>query len=166
MAQDIFLKLSKIEGEAKDKTFKDQIDVVAWSWGASQSATMHQGGGGGGGKVSCGDIMVQKFVDKSTPILMQHCFSGKHIPEGELIIRKAGGTAVEYLRISMKEVIVASCNINGMGEMDRVTEDLTLNFAKVSVKYVEQKQDGGEGAKPSFGFDMAENLEHAAFKMG
>lgn len=165
MAQDMFLKLSKINGESKDKDYKDQIDVISWTWGAQQSATMHQGGGGGGGKVSCGDIIVQKFVDKSTPILMQHCFTGTHIPEGELIIRKAGGKAVEYLKIAMKEIIVASTNVSGMGEMDRITEDLALNFSVVSVKYVEQTQDGGEGAKPSFGYDMSENIEHAAFDM-
>ena len=48
MAQDMFLKLTDIEAESKDKVYGKNIDVLAWSWGCSQSATMHMGGGGGG----------------------------------------------------------------------------------------------------------------------
>lgn len=159
MAQDVFLKLDGIKGESKDKKYKDEIDVLAWSWGASQSATMHMGGGGGGGKVSVQDLSITKYIDKSSTVLMQHCFSGKHIATGELIVRKAGGTAVEYLRILMKEVIISSCSTGGSGGEDRLTENVSLNFGEVAVKYIEQKPDGGEGAKPEFAYSMSENTE-------
>ena len=36
MAVDMFLKVTKIDGESKDDTHKDEIDVLAWSWGLSQ----------------------------------------------------------------------------------------------------------------------------------
>ena len=165
MAQDMFLKLTNITGEAKDKTHKDEIDVLAWSWGASQSATMHMGGGGGGGKVAVQDLSVTKYVDKSSAILMQHTFQGKHIAEGRLIVRKAGGTALEYLTITMKDLLISSVSTGGSGGEDRLTENISINFGKVSVHYIEQKNDGGEGAKPNFGYDMSENTDHAAFKM-
>jgi type VI secretion system secreted protein Hcp len=44
MAVDFFLKLDGIPGESKDKAHKGEIDVLAWSWGMSQSGTMHMGG--------------------------------------------------------------------------------------------------------------------------
>ena len=94
MAQDMFLKLTDIEAESKDKVYGKNIDILAWSWGASQSATMHVGGGGGGGKVSMQDVSCTKYIDKSTPILFKHCCTGVHIPKGELIVRKAGGKPV------------------------------------------------------------------------
>ncbi|RZI61235.1 MAG: type VI secretion system tube protein Hcp, partial [Zymomonas sp.] len=32
MAVDMFLKLTNIEGESRDKTHGKEIDVLAWSW--------------------------------------------------------------------------------------------------------------------------------------
>src|SRR4051794_28860352 len=65
MAVDIFLQLDGIKGEAQDDKYKDEIDVLAWSWGASQSGTTHGGSGSGGGKVSVQDLSITKYIDKS-----------------------------------------------------------------------------------------------------
>ena len=44
MAVDMFLKIAGIKGESADgSTHKDEIDVLAWSWGMSQSGTAHLG---------------------------------------------------------------------------------------------------------------------------
>jgi type VI secretion system secreted protein Hcp len=37
MAVDSFLELGDIKGESRDSEFSGLIDVLAWSWGASQS---------------------------------------------------------------------------------------------------------------------------------
>jgi len=166
MAQDMFLKLTDIEAESKDKVYGKNIDVLAWSWGCSQSATMHMGGGGGGGKVSMQDVSCTKFIDKATPILFKHCCTGVHIPKGELIVRKAGGKQMDYFKINMEEIIISSYSTGGSGGEDRLTENFTMNFSKVSIKYVEQTQTGAEGDKPDYAYDMSENVETSAFEMG
>ena len=38
-AVDYFLQIEGIDGESTDKDHKDEIDVLAWSWGMSQSDT-------------------------------------------------------------------------------------------------------------------------------
>ena len=43
------------------------------------------------------------------------------------------------------------------GTINRLTENLTLNFAKVKVEYKEQTATGGLGATPSMGWDIAAN---------
>src|SRR5258707_2678274 len=106
MAVDMFLKIDDIKGESKDSKHKDEVDVLAWSWGMSQSGTTHTGGGGGAGKVSVQDISVIKYVDKSSPVLQLACCNGKHFKEALLTVRKAGETPLEYLKITMKEVII------------------------------------------------------------
>ncbi len=73
MAVDIFLKLDGIKGESQDNKYKDEIDVLAWSWGAAQSGTTHGGSGSGSGKVSVQDLSITKYIDKSSPTLFQHC---------------------------------------------------------------------------------------------
>jgi type VI secretion system secreted protein Hcp len=45
MAVDMFLELEGIKGEAQDGKHKDKIDVLAWSWGMSQSGSTHAGSG-------------------------------------------------------------------------------------------------------------------------
>jgi type VI secretion system secreted protein Hcp len=43
------------------------------------------------------------------------------------------------------------------GDEDRLTENFTLNFAKVSVDYTPQKADGSADTAIPFGWDIAAN---------
>ena len=38
-------------------------------------------------------------------------------------------------------------------------QNVTINFAKVKVNYVEQTTTGGAGAKPQMGWNIAENVK-------
>jgi type VI secretion system secreted protein Hcp len=143
MAVDSFLELGDIKGESRDSEFADLIDVLAWSFGMSQSGTMHLGSGGGGGKAHVNDLSITKWVDKASPNLMQACCAGSHFPTATLTCRKAGGDApVPYVKMEMEEVLVTSIATGGSGGEDRFTENVTLNFAKFKVTYTPQKADG------------------------
>ena len=157
MAVDIFIKIGDIKGEAKDAVHKGEIDVLAWSWGMSQSASGHVGGGLGTGKVNVQDLSLTKYIDLSSPDLMLACCNGKHYPEAKLTVRKAGENPLEYLVIKMTDVIVSSVSTGGSGGNDRLTENVSLNFAKVNVDYVEQLPGGGKGGTPKMGWDIEAN---------
>lgn len=149
MAVDMFLCLDgTIEGESKDHKYEGCIDVLAWSWGMSQSGSFHVGGGGGAGKVNVQDLSLTKYIDAASCNLMQFCADGTHFEAGKLIVRKAGKEALEYLVIKMKDILVTSVSTGGSGGEDRLTENVTLNFAQVNVEYQTQKEDGtGEPCK-------------------
>lgn len=157
MAVDQFLKLDGIDGESQDSKHKNTIDVLAWSWGMSQSGTTHMGAGGGAGKVNVNDISVTKYIDKSSPALMIHTSNGKHIPKALLTVRKAGEKPLEYLKIEMEDIMITSVSTGGSGGEDRLTENITLNFSKVKVMYTEQAKDGSKGASPEYSWDIAAN---------
>ena len=97
MAIDMFIKIGDVEGEAADDKHGKEIDVLAWSWGMSQSGTTHMGGGGGSGKVAVQDMSITKYVDSATNALMKACCDGTHYPEAMLTVRKAGKEALEYI---------------------------------------------------------------------
>ncbi|MDJ0943322.1 MAG: type VI secretion system tube protein Hcp [Kiloniellales bacterium] len=163
MAHDMFLKLDGVKGESKDHQYKDQIDILSWSWGMSQSGSMHAGGGGGSGKVDVQDIHITKYVDTSSPNLMAYCCSGKHFPQALLTVRKAGGDApVEYVKIKIEEVLVTSVSTGGSGSDDRIIENVTLGFAKVVHEYTPQAADGSAGASIPSGWDVAANKTYDA----
>ena len=165
MAVDIFLKLSNnIKGESQDDTHRDEIDVLAWNWGLTQSGTTHIGSGGGGGKVNVQDIVLTKYVDLATNDLIKRATSGEHIENGELVVRKSGGASpVEYFRINMENIMITSYNTGGAKDgLDRIQETLTLNFRKFEVVYTLQEDSGAPGAETMSGWDIAENKEWSA----
>lgn len=159
MAVDMFLKIDDVKGESRDSKHKDEVDILAWSWGMSQSGTTHAGPGGGAGKVSVQDLSLTKYVDKSSPVLMMATCNGKHYKEALLTVRKAGETPLEYLKITMKEVIVSAVSTGGSGGEDRLTENVTLNFAEFKVEYKPQKADGTGDAAVEAAFHIAENAK-------
>lgn len=158
MAVDMFLKLDKINGEAQDDTHADEIDVLAWSWGASQSGSVHVGGGGGSGKAAFQDISITKYVDASSVTLMQYLTKGTHIDTGTLTVRKAGDKPLEYIILDMEDIIVTSCSTGGSGGEDRLTENVSLNFRVFKTQYKQQAQDGSEKKGFDFKFDIAKNI--------
>lgn len=159
MAVDQFLKIGDIEGESLDDAHADEIDVLAWSWGMSQSGTTHMGGGGGAGKVAVQDLSITKYVDKASPNLMRACCNGKHYEEALLTVRKAGENPVEYIKLKLNEVIITSVSTGGSGGEDRLTENITLNFAKFETIYTAQGPDGAAGAENNLVFNIATNKE-------
>jgi len=159
MAVDMFLDIEgEIQGESQDSVHKGEIDVLAWSWGLSQSGSFHAGGGGGAGKASFQDISITKWIDKSSPILMLYCSNGDHFKKAKLTVRKAGKKPLEYLTIDMKNVLVTSVSTGGSGGEDRLTENVSLNFAQCAVKYKAQKPDGSGEAAKEFKWDIAKNV--------
>ncbi len=160
MALDMFLELKgEINGESKDKEHAGTIDVLAWSWGMSQSGSFHVGGGGGSGKANFQDISITKYIDSASPILMVYVANGDHFEKARLIVRKAGKKPLEYMIIEMEKVMITSLSTSGSGGEDRLTENISLNFAKVNVKYKEQKDDGSGGPDIIFKWDIAANTD-------
>jgi type VI secretion system secreted protein Hcp len=157
MAVDMFFKIDGIKGESADGKHKEEIDVLSWSWGLSQSGTAHMGGGGGSGKVNVNDLSFTKYIDKGSPDLYLFCCQGKHLKDAKLTVRKAGGNPLEYLVITLEDVIISSITPGGSGGEDRLMEQVSLNFGKVKVDYVEQTNTGGAGATPKMGWDIQKN---------
>jgi len=54
-------------------------------------------------------------------------------------------------------VWVTSYQTGGGGGQERLTENLSLNFAKVKVEYTTQSDKGGKGTPQAFSWNIAEN---------
>ena len=158
MAVSIFARIGTIQGESQDAEHKDEIEVLSWSWGMSQSSTMAHGGAGGTGKASFQDFTFTHHVDKASPLLMTACATGEHIKEATITVRKAGKDEQEYLVIAMTNVLVTSVSTSG-SEGDTAMEAVALAFARVDLVYTPQKSDGSLDAGIHFTYDMRANRE-------
>ena len=155
MAIDSFLKLGDLKGESQVKGFEAQIQLLAWSWGLSQSGTTHVGSGGGAGKVNVQDLSFTHHVDSASPSLILACCKGTHYPEATLTMRKAGGDPLPYLTIKLTDLIVSSVSGGSSGGEDQQTESVSLNFAAFEYSY--QPQDN-KGAKKGGAIDVKYNI--------
>lgn len=160
MAQDMFIKINGIDGESKDSSHTNEIDVLNWGWRISQESTMHTGSGGGTGKAQVDDLEFEHYVDRATPNLFKYCVTGKHVPEAKLTVRKAGGNPLEYMKITMTDVVVTMVRPTGSSTDEiKVRERVGLSCAKVKVEYTVQNQQGGSGGAVTAGYDIQSNKE-------
>src|SRR5450830_1789185 len=98
-------------------------------------------------------------IDRSSPNLMKFCMTGKHIPEAKLVVRKSGGNPLEYLKITMTDVLITSVNPTGDSKSESIQEEVGLSFAKIKQEYTVQNQQGGSGGAVTAGFDIKLNKE-------
>ncbi len=158
MAQvDYFLKIEGIEGESTDDKHKDEIDVLSWSWGETNTGSHGGRGGGGAGKVSMQDYNFVMQCNKATPKLMLACAAGTHIPKAELACRKAGGEQEEYLKITFTDLLVSSYQTGGSTGDVVPVDQVSLNYSKIEFEYKPQDSKGGLGSAIKAGWDVKAN---------
>lgn len=157
MTHDTFLKLAGIDGESMDASYPKAIQVLTWDWSAGQPSAMHQGSGGGAGKCKVDDLAFEHYVDRASPNLLRYCLTGKPISRAELITRKAGGTPLEYLKITMEDVLITRVTLVGNTNMILPREEVRLAFARVRQEYTIQNASGGSAGTVSMGYDIKAN---------
>jgi type VI secretion system secreted protein Hcp len=135
-------KSGVIKGESQDQAHLKEIDVLSWSWGMQAKALL--GGGGASGKATVHELKVVKKIDAASTPLMAALRSNEMITKAVLTVRKAGKTALEYLKITIENGRVTSLTVEGgvpPGSAE-VFENVAFSFNKISVEYVPQGKDG------------------------
>ena len=148
MAGDLFIKIGDIKGESQADGHKDEIELMSWSWGATQSGSTQSITGSTAGKVNVHDLTFTKLVDLATPNLVSSVCGGTAYKEALLVCQKSAGAGkpkVPYLKIKIGNVLISSYSTGGSGGSDETTETISLNFGKVEVTYTQQTAEGTAG---------------------
>ena len=132
--------------------------TIAMLCAGSANAGGKKGSGSSAGKVTFNPFSITKHVDKATADLLYACASGKHLKKGTLYVRKAGEKPLEYLTVELEDIIVSHVSMGGSGSEDRLTENVTLNFATFHVKYAVQSKDGSKGAETEHKWHIHKNV--------
>ncbi|MEM5338519.1 Hcp family type VI secretion system effector [Paraburkholderia azotifigens] len=151
MSNDVFVKIEGITGESQDAMHPGEIQVADWTWKMSQQSSMMSGSGGGAAKATVEDLVFFHQIDRASPNLMSHCLTGKHVPKVVLTMRKAGGLPVDFLRITMRDVVVTGV------EMSASYERVRLSFASIRQEYLVQNAQGGSSGVVTGMFDIKQN---------
>jgi type VI secretion system secreted protein Hcp len=144
---DIFLsvkgaKSGVIKGESQDVAHSKEIDVVSWSWGMQAKPAL--GGGGATGKAIVHELKVVKRVDSASTPLMSALRTNEMITKAVLTQRKAGKSALEFLKVTIEQGRVTGLTIEA-GDKEgsaEIFEHLSFAFNKITVEYTPQGKDG------------------------
>jgi type VI secretion system secreted protein Hcp len=148
MAIDMFLKLSTVPGESQDEKHKEWIEVLSFSWGASQKSAGERSTGGAASaeRVSMQDFSIVKTLDKASPKLFLCCCKGEHIPEVKLELCRATGDKSKYMEYKMTDVLISSVRKGGTAQGGEALpmEEVGFNYGKIELTYTETDHKTGK----------------------
>ena len=155
----ICLKVEGIDGESLVDKHNHEIDLLTWNWGMTQAGFMSVGRGGAAAKTQVQDLVVTKYVDKASPKLMLACLRGNPIRKATIFVTKVGEIPLDYIVITMSDVMVTSVTPGGNQDIGLTTENVALNFAKVTFSYTPQKPDGTADDSVEFTWNIEKNQQ-------
>ncbi|NJM31943.1 MAG: type VI secretion system tube protein Hcp [Limnobacter sp.] len=121
----------------------------------SQNVSVQSGGMGCHGAGNLKELRVFKALDQASPTLRAQACIGMHYPTAVLVKRKAGQKPLEYFKLRMKDIVVASIDLTlGNGDSPD-TEILTLKFAEFLEEYTPQSATGAARPTVSAGYNAA-----------
>ncbi len=153
---DAFLKIETIKGESMDIRHRGEIEILSWSWGASNPTSLGTGGLSAD-KVSYSDLSITKYPDRSSPGLLQALATGQTITHLEMFVRAKGGIPTEFHRFFGDGGMVTGYSLDTDTENNRPRETITLRFALVGVRNIQILPDGTQTALPDFQWDVTQN---------
>lgn len=139
-AIDAYLKIERIEGESLDPDYVGYSEILSFSWEITRSGGLTQSKG----------LEILKSFDKASPKLAQACAGGTRLPRVTLVARRTEGERkVEFLKIVLTDVLVASCEVKfnqGETQLPGVPdgnpglttmpiEEVSLNFSIIEMFY-------------------------------
>ena len=161
MALDAHLDLQKgdIVGESLNAGFEKQVQLLSWSWGASNSGSSVTGGGLGGGKASFHDFHFTMQMSKASPKILLFCATGQAMKEVLLTLRKAGDKSNQqvFLTVKFTEVMISSYQTGGTDDSGLPIEQLSLNYASYDMEYFEQDDKGKVKTAGKGGYNLKTN---------
>lgn len=146
----MYLKVDGIPGESVDMRHPNEIEIGSFSFKTSYPSGLI----GTSGKAIFGEVAFDHMYDKSSPYIFQAVASGQLIPKVVLSVTQYSSSA-DALKYTFENVQFA--NVEVLGGNEDVTEGVTFRYAKITVQYLQQKQDGTYFPAIKLGWDVVMN---------
>lgn len=152
---DMYLKVDNLNGESVAKTHPKWIEVGAMSFGIENTGNAITGGG----KSFASELVIDKFVDSTSPPLFLGCLQGQTFNEVKLEVTKNLTVATVYYRLTLQNVRVTSLKVSNNSANDRPMETVALSFAKILVEYVPVDSKDTPGTPIPANWDFSTNTK-------
>jgi type VI secretion system secreted protein Hcp len=154
MAVNAYLVIDGRPGPSTSRA--DAIDVLSFSFGASQTAVMGVGSSGSesrAGRADLSNLTIMKVVDKLSPLLFDDCVTGNILTKATLFYDKpVGDKQDDYFKIELENVLITSVQFSGSNE--NPTESVSFAFGKTKVYYNPEDASGNLAGWIEKGYDL------------
>jgi len=145
-----------IDGRPGPSTSKaDAIDILSFSFGASNTSVIGVGSSGGearSGRANLNDISIMKVVDKTSPLLFDDCVTGNYLAKVDILYDKPmGDDQQDYYKIHLEDALITS--IQHSGSSENPMESISFAYSKIKVSY-NPEEDGSLKGFIDKGFDV------------
>jgi len=149
---------SKIDGESQITGYIKNIECLSFSHGVAQQITGDQSNTKRtSGKPNHQDFTFTKFMDLSSPVLIDFCNQAKNIPTAKFTIgQNEAGKIDAIMLITLTNALISSYSVGGGGG-GKPQETVTLNYTKIEWDYKAQKSDVSEAGTSKAIWDLATN---------
>jgi type VI secretion system secreted protein Hcp len=160
-ATEIFVRIEGINGESHDDRHKDWIDATSISDGVSQprSGSVYSGGARTAARANFADIMIEKKIDASSPLLFKACATGNHIKRVRIdLVRSSAKGKYIFAQYQLDNVIISSVTTSFDQETNDFKELVTFNFGTITQNYNPLRPDGSFDRSIQAGWDVERNV--------
>jgi type VI secretion system secreted protein Hcp len=137
-----------VVGESQDKAHPNTIEVLSFSLGIENQATVGSAtGGAGAGKADFTTLEIVKLIDAASPVLFSVAAAGAHFNQANLYVRKAGDQTNDYLVYRLRMVFPTRVDWSGSAGDASPTETVKFAYGALQVQYTQQAPAGAAQGK-------------------
>lgn len=149
---DIFLhvqtkRAGRIKGESTAEGHVGEIDVLAWRWGVAAGSAI--GATGATARRQYRELVVTKGLDAASTALLAALATNDEVREAKLTMRKAGGEALDYYRMTLGNARVVGIELD-VDAAGRPVERVSFAYTAIDIEYQRQAGSGQSGGAFSF----------------
>ncbi|MBC9820547.1 type VI secretion system tube protein Hcp [Terrabacter sp. MAHUQ-38] len=141
---DYFLQLDPILGDSVDDEHRRWIDVMSFSWGASNASSV-SGSGWSASKSTISGLSLMAETGSASPQLFLRTMNGKRLATGVLQGVTSGEARTKFLEIELRDVAVTSYQTSASEGGGSPTDSFSLAFAIIKYSIFLQSATGGVG---------------------
>ena len=153
-AIDLYLNIDGIKGESKMKGYEGAIEVLAWSWGVSNSGHPLFGAG----KTNVQDLSWTQYLDSSYLDLFSKLTTGTDPGKATLYAVKPGAGGYNYFQAIFDGNLITSISTGGSGGEDRFTLNASMAMTSITLRYLPDPNKPTQWVEASFDQSKTANL--------
>jgi len=151
--RDYFLDIDGIDGESLDEIHPKEIRITEYKILARNRTARAEYKVG---TTVFEDATFTGAVDCAFPKIQDALLKNTNIKNAVLTCRKAGKTQEDFFKVTLTNVFVTSCNIDGSTVVPTVT--FTLSFSRIDIQYREQNDRGILGGAMVASFEVRKDI--------
>lgn len=144
-------RAGKLKGEATTEGHIDDIIVQTWAWGVAANTAI--GSAPSTARRAYRNLVLTKGVDSASTGLLSALVTNDEVKEATLTLRKAGGDALDYFRMTLSGARIVNVDIESRAS-GIALEQVTIAFTRVEVEYKRQDQGGISAGSSTFADEL------------